>query len=181
MSNKTTFTGKLQNLTADARRNWLSWRIYAYAMKNDTHGVKKCLEAGVDPNNPREDHGMTPMHIAAASGHHVMLTHLIAYGADVDQRTDRGNTMLGVALDNGHEEAAALLLAHGANPNKAHLTNYDMLPVLNKLVKLHSKHPVTTDDYGKLSGTVENMFDQCRKLPNKRNFNGTEWGRTKAA
>lgn len=172
---------KLTGLVFAARRTWLSWRIYSYAADNDTAGVKKCLRAGVDPNFPRPDHDVTPMQIAAMNGYHVMLSHLLAFGADVDQKTESGNTMLGVALDNGHEEAAAILLAHGANPNKAHLTDYNMVPVLNRLVRLHSTHAPAGEDYGQLTHVVETMFDQCRHLPRKRNFNGTEWGRNKAA
>ena len=181
MTKNTNVFSKVNDLAAEARQSWLSWRIYGYAKCNDTRGVKKCLNAGVDPNFPRPDHGFTPLHIAVVNGYNVMLTHLLAYGADVDQRTTYGNTMLGVALDHGQEEAAALLLAHGADPNKAHVTDYNMLPVLNRLVRLHSKHQLVTDDYSKLSNAVETMFDQVRNLPHKRNFNGTEWGRNKAA
>lgn len=181
MSNNTTFFGKLTGLYGAVRRNWLSHRIYDCADKNDTRGIRKCLRAGVDPNHPLADHGLTPMHIAAANGYHVMLSLLLAYGADVDQKAENGNTMLGVALDNGHEEAAALLLAHGADPNKAHLTNYEMIPVLNRLIRLHSKQQTGTDDYARLSDAVETLFSHCRSLPRKRNFNGTEWGRAKAA
>jgi hypothetical protein len=74
--------------------------------------VRKALDNGVSPN-VRNDLGETPLLLAAAHGHAVMVKVLLLYGADPTAADRLGQTPLAAARGKGHADIADLLAHHG--------------------------------------------------------------------
>ena len=72
--------------------------------------VKQHLAAGTDVDVKDDEHGLTPLHVAAIEGHKAILKLLIAKGAEVNAKDKRGRTPLVYAKG----EIANLLRKHGA-------------------------------------------------------------------
>ena len=69
--------------------------------------------------------GLSPLHLAAGSGHDALARLLISRGADVNARARDGCTPLHLAAGGGHESTVKLLLEHNADrraKNKEFLT-----------------------------------------------------------
>jgi hypothetical protein len=71
--------------------------------------VKKYLERGLGVE-VRDEHGNTPLHVAASRGHLHIAKLLIEGGADVNARSKEGRTPLHLAALHGHAEVAELLI-----------------------------------------------------------------------
>jgi ankyrin repeat protein len=80
--------------------------------------VELLIEKGVDPNITN-NHSMTPLHYAAASGNIEMVTFLLAKGAHVNAKGTRAHdwTPLHSAALKGHFSVVELLLKHDAEVN----------------------------------------------------------------
>lgn len=65
----------------------------------------------------REDHGCTPLRIAARNGQTDLLNYLISKGAEIDSKANDGATPLEHAAAKGHLDIVTILLDHGANVN----------------------------------------------------------------
>ena len=61
-----------------------------------------------------DEHGFTPLHIAAEKNHFRLVKELLARGALLDARTESGFTPVGLAAKSGANESCILLLNAGA-------------------------------------------------------------------
>ncbi|KTG47683.1 hypothetical protein cypCar_00001850 [Cyprinus carpio] len=102
-----------------------------------------------------DEHGVTPMGIAAEYGQAEALDILIHYGGDVNAQAPNGDSVLHDAASSGNPDCIELLLQHGANPN---ITNLSLqLPIHCAAYKGHYLAlrmliPVTTRRALRLSG-----------------------------
>jgi hypothetical protein len=83
----------------------------------DAEKVKALLKADPDLLNEQDERGLTPLHIAAASGHKEVVQMLLASKAAVDVKGDYGSTPLHVAAAKGQREIVEMLLSSGADVN----------------------------------------------------------------
>ncbi|KAL1379167.1 hypothetical protein pipiens_015097 [Culex pipiens pipiens] len=65
--------------------------------------------------NCLDDHGLTPLHYAAATDQRTVIELLIGAGSTVDAADKHGSTPLLRAVSKGHMECFELLRRHGAN------------------------------------------------------------------
>ena len=82
--------------------------MHRVARKGDINDGKILLEAGANPNLPGE-YGFTPLHYAAAWGHHEFVSLLLAYGADKEQTNDDGITALQYVVNDTDQRMKDLL------------------------------------------------------------------------
>ena len=66
---------------------------------------------------PRNNDGVTPLHLAALNGHKDVAELLLANKAEVNAKDNHGETPLHLAAVNGHKDVAELLLANKADVN----------------------------------------------------------------
>jgi ankyrin repeat protein len=71
----------------------------------------------VDPNFQTGRAGMYPLHIAAARGDYMSMTHLLDFGANIEAQDCRGKTPLHTAAKNDRANALQLLVNRKADPN----------------------------------------------------------------
>lgn len=133
------------------RDNNLKQGLIAAIQKGDAEGVKKCLDAGADPNLVTTEAVNKPsvgrllqctlpdeirkkggsrtsaLMMAVMSKHAYLMTLLLDKGADVNLRDEYGCTALTLAISEGRLDMVQLLLERGANPN---LPNDSQVPML---------------------------------------------------
>ena len=66
--------------------------------------VQELIVQGKCDISPKDDDGMTPLHIACQIGHKSLAKFLLANKADVDHEDRKGHTPLNYAVGNGHKE-----------------------------------------------------------------------------
>jgi len=84
----------------------------ASADRNDV--VPLLLVYGADASS-RNEHGETPLHLAAFAGYAETSRQLLDHGADVHAKSDGGWTALHYAAHSNHTNAARVLLERGAD------------------------------------------------------------------
>ena len=85
--------------------------------------MEALLNHGAAVDKATTDDGVTPLILASAYSHHLIVEALLQHGATVDKaRTTDGLTPLYVASQNGNHLVVETLLNHGADPNKARTT-----------------------------------------------------------
>src|SRR5438876_8977501 len=87
------------------------------AGKGDLAKVQALLKQNPDLVFSKDDHGNTPLHLAAVKGHKVIAELLLAKHADVNDKENHGNTPLHLAAVKSYKEVAELLLANKAKVN----------------------------------------------------------------
>jgi ankyrin repeat protein len=97
--------------------------------------VPALLASGAD-KEAKEEHGDTPLHLAAQQGHVEVVEVLLSAGCDMDARNNVQATPLGCAARDGHRPVVQQLLARGANPNAA--DNLGNTPLMNAIMLKHA-------------------------------------------
>lgn len=97
--------------------------LHRLVRDGETEAIKDLLEAGLDPN-PVNDHGLTPLTIAAALNHVNIVTRLLESGVDPNWTSKNEHypcqtTPLHWAAYLGHTDVATALLNAGADKNAA--------------------------------------------------------------
>lgn len=90
--------------------------IHAAVVRGDADVVATFIFSGVDPDLRDED-GLTPLQLAAYSGHVGVARVLLKAGADVNAPRKSGDTALHIAAERGHRELLEALIAAGADVN----------------------------------------------------------------
>jgi ankyrin repeat protein len=91
--------------------------IHDAAKNGDLNKVKDLLLANPDLVSNIDTNGLSPLHIAARSGHKSVAELLLANKADVNARDKADRTPLEFAVLRGHKDIADLLLANRADVN----------------------------------------------------------------
>src|SRR2546425_343290 len=103
---------------SSCRRNDVgTGKIRDAAGKGDLAKVQALLKQNPDLVFSKDDHGNTPLHLAAVKGHKDIAELLLAKHADVNAKENHGNTPLHWAAVKGYKEMAELLLANKAKVN----------------------------------------------------------------
>ncbi len=101
-----------------ARSNGNFTPLLFAAQQGDVESGRALLQAGADVNESRNKDGMTPLMVAAASGHKEFSVFLLGEGAKPGLMAESGYTALHhAASDEKGAELVKALLDHGANPN----------------------------------------------------------------
>ena len=89
------------------------------AVKNgDLEAVLFLIGAQMDVNILTADSdALSPIHLAAAAGHEMILRNLLLAGVQLDARTNSGLTALHLAAEHDHSQLVSILLSHGLSPN----------------------------------------------------------------
>ena len=96
----------------------LAQRLFAAAGDGNLAALQACLAAGASPQAVHPyGQGVTPLHLAAGSGHADCVAALLAAGARVGAATEDGGTALHEASRWGCPDCIATLLAAGARPS----------------------------------------------------------------
>ena len=105
--------------TATAPSSCDAWGTRTFFESASPQDVQLCLDAGADPDGPRDMYQGPPFHNAArATRHPAVIARLVAAGADVSVRDWREQTPLHwAAADNPLAGVAAALLEAGADPD----------------------------------------------------------------
>ncbi|MEM7260401.1 MAG: ankyrin repeat domain-containing protein [Planctomycetota bacterium] len=83
-----------------------------------THKLRSLIDEGINLNFVDSKSGMTPLMLAANSGHTEVVRLLMSAGSDVHLAASDGASALHWAASRGHEEIAALLIDGGADVNR---------------------------------------------------------------
>ncbi|KAJ0016324.1 hypothetical protein NQD34_014614 [Periophthalmus magnuspinnatus] len=121
------------------------------------------LLSAVSDLESKDDHGITPLFVAAQYGRFSCLRTLIAAGACVDSQASDGASPLLLSSQEGHELCVSELLCHGADPNLSCSEEWTQLPlhaaaqfgrteILQKLI------PLTDRSIGHAPGQVSPLY-----------------------
>ena len=101
-----------------AQVDWADWSTSAFFEAAEISDVTRCLQAGPNPG-ARYEGGLTPLHVAAATGNAEAIAALADAGANLEAREENGITPLYMAAAFGNAEVIATLAAAGAEPYPA--------------------------------------------------------------
>jgi uncharacterized protein len=93
--------------------------LHEAATRGDALATKTLLDANPEQVNAADEHGWTPLHLAAHYGFRAVAELLLAAGADANARSvnSMANTPLHAAAAGQQADLALLLLEHGAEIN----------------------------------------------------------------
>ena len=81
-------------------------RLHSFVKRGDAHGVTRLVNRGADPN-AQDEHGDTPLYVAAGNDHAQTVTALVNAGADPNAKGKDGRPPLDVAKGSIAEKAIA--------------------------------------------------------------------------
>ena len=90
--------------------------IHHYLVERDTAMVRLLIKHGADLN-VADQHGNTPVFLAASNGDHDVMRLLVSRGADVNVIGEFGDTLLNMFVFGGDLEMVRYLVKHGADVN----------------------------------------------------------------
>jgi uncharacterized protein len=95
--------------------------IHEAIKNNDGTKVRELIQYNPDLVFSKDEHGFTPLHLAAACGNKNMVEFLLTTKAEVNAKDNAGSAPLhqAVAARGGHINIVKILLAHGADINGA--------------------------------------------------------------
>ncbi|XP_022609211.1 histone-lysine N-methyltransferase EHMT1-like isoform X2 [Seriola dumerili] len=133
-------------------------QLYISAKQGELQKVIHLLVDGKDPNFLMEGQSKrTPLHAAAAEGHHEICHMLVQAGANLDMFDEEQRTPLMVACENNHLDTVKYLLRAGAAISQKDIMGFTCLHLATKLghydivhhlVSKASKHINCQDDGG---------------------------------
>ncbi|XP_046745563.1 ankyrin repeat domain-containing protein 6 isoform X2 [Diprion similis] len=91
-------------------------KVREASVRGDAQRLARLLDDAVKPLP--DEHGRSPLLLAASGGHLDACTTLILHGSDVNAADNSGSTPLQRAAAEGHLEVVELLLKHGADISK---------------------------------------------------------------
>jgi hypothetical protein len=125
--------------------------IHDAAEKGDVAGLKALLSQDPSLISNTEDHGWTPLHMAAKAGEMDTATLLLEHGADPSAADVKGWTPLHWAAAGGRPRMVRLLLSRGAQATATSITGMTPADVARQAVNDISNSPLgslmTTNDY----------------------------------
>lgn len=109
-------------------------QLYISAKQGELQKVIHLLVDGKDPNFLMEGQNKrTPLHAAAAEGHHEICHMLVQAGANLDMFDDEQQTPLMVACENNHLDTVKYLLRAGASVSHKDVMGFTCLHLAAKL------------------------------------------------
>lgn len=105
----------ITSLLTSCTTNW-DKQIFIDAQNGYTFGVEKALKAGTNPNIKNE-HGLTPLHVAAKYGNIYIVRSIIANGGPVDITNNTGDTPLMLAAFEGKTKTVGEIVQSNAKIN----------------------------------------------------------------
>jgi ankyrin repeat protein len=84
--------------------------IHEAARAGDLATVQAMVAKSPDLAGARDESGRTPLHLASASGHFQVVTHLLSRSVDIDAVDNTRGTALHLAAAAGHDEVVRLLM-----------------------------------------------------------------------
>ncbi|ELR18454.1 chain a, 4ank: a designed ankyrin repeat protein [Acanthamoeba castellanii str. Neff] len=146
---------------------------WACELKSDS-GVELAallIKHGADVNLP-EDHGFTPLHLAAYIGNVSVVRLLLESGALVNKGNKSQSTALHLASRNGHEAAVALLIQHGADIPLAYAKDAQISKLLQDAMLVEGRQSRARSVASAISreelATSSQSDDEARKKARKR-------------
>jgi hypothetical protein len=91
--------------------------IHTAIWAGNLKAVKEFLATNPQLVNAKEEHGWTPLHLAAMVGHKELVTLLLGSGAEVNAKDARERTALSLAALHGKKDVVGLLMEHKAVVN----------------------------------------------------------------
>ncbi|MHB8903245.1 MAG: ankyrin repeat domain-containing protein [Thermoguttaceae bacterium] len=88
--------------------------VVAYLKEDRTGIVDNLLFGKADINEPEDNYGWTPLHVAAGMGNVKVAGQLIGKGASINLRDKHGATPLDMAVAQSEKKMADFLIEHGA-------------------------------------------------------------------
>lgn len=124
--------------------------------------VMELLAAGADVNS-KNALGQSALHVAAARGHHHVVSVLLDRGAAINELALDGSAPLHVACENGHDIIVGLLLKHKARMDAAGVNGLAPLHIATRkgalsIVEMLLKHRVRYDAPVKATGMTALMM-----------------------
>nr|XP_020454856.1 histone-lysine N-methyltransferase EHMT1-like isoform X1 [Monopterus albus] len=133
-------------------------QLYTSAKQGDLQKVVRLLVDGKDPNFLMEGQNKrTPLHAAAAEGHHEICHMLVQAGANLDMFDEEQRTPLMAACENNHLETVKYLIRAGAAVSHKDIMGFTCLhlaaklghyEIVHHLLSKASKHINCQDDGG---------------------------------
>jgi ankyrin repeat protein len=114
----------------------VDYNLFEATQKGDLQEVEKLILNGANVNafvSLGAIKNATPLHIAALSGHLILVHYLLQHGASINAQDGKGTTPLRLATLNQHLDVVLLLLDHGADINTSG-TEEPPLVIINILI-----------------------------------------------
>lgn len=116
LSKRTPLAERKMGWYARRKQKRLDRALFSAVKTGDIRGMHTLLMEGADVD-ARDEHGQTPLMLAAHLGYPSVVERLIRAGANVDAQDDMGGTALMSAVDKSHGTIAKMLLKAGAKAN----------------------------------------------------------------
>jgi len=129
-------------------------KLIQAARTNDVVQIRRYT--GIQDINQRDEHGATPLILAAYYNNNEAVLAILQAGANTELKDNNGNTALMVACYKGYIKVARLLIEHGAQVQAANANNATPLTFaatvgqeeLIRLLLIYGADPLKKDNRG---------------------------------